>query len=77
MEQALSEADTDGDATEAVVAAALCPASFLEQNPTSAQFLLTVRGDYRVLWEGVIDGRKPPVEIDVELGRARRLHLTV
>lgn len=43
VEQALSEADTDGDATEAVVAAALCPASFLEQNPTSAQFLLTVR----------------------------------
>jgi AcrR family transcriptional regulator len=43
VEQALSEADTDGNATEAVVAAALCPASFLEQNPTSARFLLTVR----------------------------------
>ncbi|BBY50011.1 putative transcriptional regulator, TetR [Mycolicibacterium arabiense] len=43
VEQALGEADTDGDATEAVVAAALCPAWFLEQNPTSARFLLTVR----------------------------------
>jgi AcrR family transcriptional regulator len=29
-------------AVEAVVAAALCPALFLDQNPTSAQFLLTV-----------------------------------
>jgi AcrR family transcriptional regulator len=43
VEQVLSEAGTDGDATEAVVAAALCPASFLQQNPTSARFLLTVR----------------------------------
>jgi hypothetical protein len=39
--------------------------------------LLTVRGDDRVLWEGVIDGRQPPVEIDVELGTARRLHVSV
>jgi AcrR family transcriptional regulator len=43
VEQALSgAADTDG-ATEAVVAAALCPASLFDQNPTSARFLLTVR----------------------------------
>ncbi|HEX6960616.1 MAG TPA: NPCBM/NEW2 domain-containing protein [Lacipirellula sp.] len=39
--------------------------------------LLTVRGDDRVLWEGVIDGQKPPVDIDVQLNAARRLHLTV
>lgn len=32
-------------AVEAVVAAALCPAAFFDQNPTSAQFLLTVRRD--------------------------------
>jgi hypothetical protein len=38
---------------------------------------LMIRGDDRVLWEGAVDGRRPPVEIDVELGAARRLHLTV
>jgi hypothetical protein len=38
---------------------------------------LEIRGDARVLWEGVIDGRKPPTEIDVELGAARRLQLIV
>ena len=44
VEQALSGgADTEGNATEAVVAAALCPASLFDQNPTSARFLLTVR----------------------------------
>jgi AcrR family transcriptional regulator len=32
----------DATADEAVVAAALCPAVFHDQNPTSAQFLLTV-----------------------------------
>jgi hypothetical protein len=47
------------------------------QDAAQGNVLLTVRGDDRVLWEGVIDGRKPPVEIDVELGTARRLHLTV
>lgn len=38
---------------------------------------LEIRGDDRVLWEGAIDGREPPVEIDVELGSARRLQLIV
>jgi AcrR family transcriptional regulator len=32
----------DATADDAVVAAALCPAAFHDQNPTSAQFLLTV-----------------------------------
>ncbi|WP_372481327.1 TetR/AcrR family transcriptional regulator [Mycolicibacterium lacusdiani] len=44
VEQVLAGGDgTDGNATEAVVAAALCPASLFDQNPTSARFLLTVR----------------------------------
>ncbi len=38
---------------------------------------LAIRGDDRVLWEGTIDGREPPVEIDVELGTARRLQLVI
>ena len=38
---------------------------------------LEVRGDDRVLWEGEISGRRPPAEIDVELGSARRLQLRV
>jgi len=38
---------------------------------------LQVRADDRVLWEGPVDGKQAPVEIDVELGAARRLHLTV
>jgi hypothetical protein len=38
---------------------------------------LVIRGDEEVLWEGAVDGRQPPVEIDVELGTARRLQLTV
>jgi hypothetical protein len=38
---------------------------------------LEIRGDDQVLWEGTIDGREPPVEIDVELGAARRLQLVV
>lgn len=38
---------------------------------------LMARGDDRVLWEGVVDGRQPPVEIDVQLGAARRLQLVV
>lgn len=42
VDQALS-GGADGNATEAVVAAALCPASLFDQNPTSARFLLTVR----------------------------------
>jgi hypothetical protein len=47
------------------------------QDAAQGNVLLTVRGDDSLLWEGVIDGRKPPVEIDVELSTARRLHLTV
>jgi AcrR family transcriptional regulator len=46
VEQTLSGGSGTADhatAVEAVVAAALCPASFLEQNPISARFLLTVR----------------------------------
>ncbi|PRC50983.1 TetR family transcriptional regulator, partial [Mycobacterium sp. ITM-2017-0098] len=45
MEQALGggpNAVDEAVAVEAVVAAALCPAAFHDQNPTSAQFLLTV-----------------------------------
>ena len=38
---------------------------------------LEIRGDDRVLWEGAIDGRESPMEIDVELGTARRLQLVV
>ncbi|MBA3482009.1 MAG: NPCBM/NEW2 domain-containing protein [Pirellulales bacterium] len=38
---------------------------------------LEVRGDDRVLWEGVVQAGQAPVEIDVELGSARRLHLLV
>lgn len=38
---------------------------------------LEIRADDRVVWEGEIDGKKPPVEIDVELGAARRLRLLV
>jgi hypothetical protein len=38
---------------------------------------LEIRGDDRILWEGTIDGRTPPTEIDVELGTARRLLILV
>ena len=38
---------------------------------------LEIRADDRVLWEGEIDGQRPPVEIDLELGTARRLQLHV
>jgi AcrR family transcriptional regulator len=40
--QVLAGPDDHATAVEAVVAAALCPAAFHDQNPTSAQFLLTV-----------------------------------
>jgi AcrR family transcriptional regulator len=45
VEKVLGSGDDAADgsaAVEAVVAAALCPASFFDANPTSAQFLLTV-----------------------------------
>ena len=40
------------------------------------QFLIYARR-FLAEWEGAIDGREPPVEIDVELGSARRLQLVV
>jgi AcrR family transcriptional regulator len=40
--QALAGPDDHARAIDAVVAAALCPAAFHDQNPTSVQFLLTV-----------------------------------
>ncbi|WP_102145628.1 TetR/AcrR family transcriptional regulator [Mycobacterium hubeiense] len=48
VEQVLEDDDgvvDEARAVDAVVAAALCPVSFAEQNPVSAQFLLTVRRD--------------------------------
>lgn len=42
VDQALDDGE---NAAEAVVAAAMCPAAFFDQNPTSAQFLHTVRRD--------------------------------
>lgn len=42
VDQALDDGE---NAVEAVVAAAMCPAAFFDQNPTSAQFLHTVRRD--------------------------------
>ena len=39
--------------------------------------VLEIRADDRVLWEGEIDGKRPPVEIDLELGTARRLQFRV
>jgi hypothetical protein len=49
-------------------------------DPTSASqghVTLEIRGDDRILWEGVVDGRQPPVNIDVQLEAARRLQLVV
>ena len=48
VEQALggrAGAADEATAVRAVIAAALCPALFFDQNPTSAQFLLTVPRD--------------------------------
>ncbi|MCC6494424.1 MAG: NPCBM/NEW2 domain-containing protein [Pirellulales bacterium] len=39
--------------------------------------LVQIRGDDRTLWEGQLAGGQPPEEINLELGAARRLHLTV
>lgn len=55
-----------------VATAGIDPASASQGHVT-----LTLRGDDRVLWEGAVDGRQPPVEIDVQLGAARRLQLVV
>jgi hypothetical protein len=38
---------------------------------------LEILGDDRSLWQGVVDGKRPPAEIDVELGSARRLQIRV
>ena len=58
--------------TRFVATAGIDPAS-----ASQGHVVLTVRGDDRVLWEGPVDGRQPPVEIDVQLGAARRLQLVV
>jgi hypothetical protein len=39
--------------------------------------VLEIRADDRVVWEDEIDGKRPPVEIDVDLGTARRLQFHV
>jgi hypothetical protein len=39
--------------------------------------VLEIRADDRVLWEGEIDGKRPPVELDLDLGTARRLQFHV
>ena len=39
--------------------------------------LLEIRADDRVLWEGEIDGRRDPVQIEVELKSAHRLQIRV
>jgi hypothetical protein len=39
--------------------------------------VLEIRADDRVVWEGDIDGKLPPVAIDVELKSARRLQILV
>ena len=39
--------------------------------------MLEIRSDERVLWEGAVDGKQPPIEIDVQLDAARRLQLRV
>jgi len=49
-------------------------------DPSSAgqgHVTLQIRADDRVLWEGAVDGQQAPVEIDVELAAARRLHFKV
>lgn len=58
--------------TRFIATAGIDPATAGQGNVT-----LTIRGDGQVLWEGTIDGHEPPVEIDVELGAARRLQLVV
>jgi hypothetical protein len=39
--------------------------------------MLEIRADQRVLWEGEVDGHADPVNIDVNLGSARRLQIRV
>jgi hypothetical protein len=49
-------------------------------DPTTASeghVVLEIRADERVLWEGEIDGKRPPVEIKLELGAAHRLQFHV
>jgi hypothetical protein len=49
-------------------------------DPNSASqghVVLEIRSDERILWEGAVDGKHPPMEIDVQLGAARRLQLRV
>jgi hypothetical protein len=49
-------------------------------DPTTADqghVVLEIRADDRVLWEGEIDGKRDPVQIDLDLTAARRLQLRV
>jgi hypothetical protein len=39
--------------------------------------VLEIRADDRVVWEGEIDGKRPPVDINLDVGAARRLQLRV
>jgi hypothetical protein len=39
--------------------------------------VLQIRAENRVLWEDEIDGAAPPAEIDLDLGAARRLQISV
>jgi hypothetical protein len=49
-------------------------------DPTTAEqghVVLEIRADDRVVWQGEIDGKQPPVNIDLELKSARRLQILV
>lgn len=72
VEQALacSESGDEAAAVEAVVAAALCPALFFDQNPTSAQFLLTIsRTELLGSGEIPVDVAKDLRQLDKALGK--------
>jgi hypothetical protein len=55
-----------------IAVAGIDPASANQGN-----VMLTIRGDDGVLWESPIDGKRPPVEIDVELKGTHRMQLLV
>jgi hypothetical protein len=44
---------------------------------TQGHVALEIRGDGRLLWQGVVDGRRDPVEFEVDLNGVRRLQLLV
>lgn len=66
-----SDAVDEATAVEAVVAAALCPAAFHDQNPASAQFLLTVPRE-ELLRSGDI-----PDDVATELRQLDRALVTI